>query len=68
MIESTFAKIKKWTNKNSIIFDFNKFKAIHFLYKKAFSNLDIRLPPFILLKHNISEQIIRLVRKKTLIR
>lgn len=64
MIENAFAKVEKQANKNGIIFDPNKFKAIHFLCKKAFSNPDIKLPPFILPRYNIPEQVVKPVKKK----
>lgn len=47
-----------------MIFNLNKFQAIHFSYKKAFSNLDIGLPFFILPRYNISKQIVKSVEKK----
>lgn len=50
-----------------MIFNPDKFKAIDFLCKKVFSNLDIRFSSFILPKHNIPKQVIRPVEKKILI-
>ncbi len=43
MIESAFVKVEKWAEENSIIFDFDKFEAIHFSRKKVFPNPDIKL-------------------------
>lgn len=40
-------------DKNDIIFDSDKFENIYFLYKKVFSNVNIKLSFFILLRHNI---------------
>ncbi len=45
MIESAFAKVEKWSEEHGMIFDPDKFEAIHFSRKKAFSNPDIKLPP-----------------------
>ena len=41
MIESAFAKVEKWANKNGMIFDPDKFEAIHFSQKKGFPHPDI---------------------------
>ncbi len=58
MIESAFAKVEKWTEENVMIFDPDKFEAIHFSRTKAFPNPDIKLPPFVSPKHNIPERVI----------
>lgn len=68
MIESAFAKVEKWADENGMIFDPDKFEAIHFSRKKAFSNPDIRLPPLISPRHNIPERVVRPVGKKASMR
>lgn len=64
IIENMFVKVKKWANENGMIFDLDKFEVTYFLYKKVFYNPDIRLLSLILPRHNIPEEIIRLVEKK----
>ncbi len=68
MIESAFAKIEKWAEENGMIFDPNKFEAIHFPRKKTFPNPDIKLPPLVSPRHNMPERVVRLVRKKSSMR
>lgn len=57
MIKSVFAKVEKWADKNGIIFDSHKFEAIYFSQKEVFSNLDIKLLPFLLLRYNIPNKL-----------
>lgn len=40
-IQGAFRKVELWVYQNSIVFDVEKFEAIHFFQKKRFSNLDI---------------------------
>lgn len=68
MIESAFAKVEKWPDENGMIFDPDKFEAIHFSRRKAFPNPEIRLPPLILPRHNIPERVVRPVGKKASMR
>lgn len=68
IVKSAFAKVKKWTDENGMIFNPEKFEAIHFSRQKTFPNSEIRLPPFILLKHNIPEQVVRPVERKASMR
>ena len=68
IIESAFAKVEKWADENGMVFDPDKFEAIHFSRKKAFPNPDIKLPPLISPRHNIPERVVRPVGEKTSMR
>ncbi len=51
-----------------MIFDPDKFEAIHFSRKKTFPNPDMKLAPLVSPRHNIPERVVRQVGKKTLMR
>ncbi len=51
-----------------MIFDPDKFEAIHFSRKKVFPNPDIKLPPLVSPRHDIPEPVVRPVGKKASMR
>lgn len=65
-MKERLVKVEKWADENGMIFDPDKFKAIHFSRKKTLLNPNIKLPPFSSLRSNIAEQIIRPVGRKVL--
>lgn len=57
-----FALVEEWAHKNSMIFDPEKFKAIHFSRKRCFLSSEIVLPLAFQMENGTGMQIIKYIQ------
>lgn len=62
IIQSAFGKVEKWADENGMVFNLDKFEAIHFSRKRNYPNPKIILPS---LDHTIPQRIIKPLGKST---
>lgn len=68
LIQEAFEKVEQWAHQNGMIFDPDKFEAIHFSRKKSFPNPDILLPVHPLSSTLKARQIVKPVLKTAAMR
>ena len=65
IIQVAFGKVEKWADENGMVFDLDKFEAMHFSRKRNYPNPEIILPAYVVPDHAIPQGVIKPLGKST---